>query len=193
MASIKDVAALAGVSPATVSRVINGTAKVDPEKKERILQVIKEIGFVPNEVARSLFRKSAKTIGLIVPSIRNPYFTELAAHVDTLATANGFRPFLCNTGYDPEKEKAAIQMLVSMNADAIIIASCSEQVKRLIDDCPIPVVALDAMLYGTDVEACIFCDYYWGGRIATEHLLECGCQHIVCIKGHQYRYSALTR
>ena len=193
MASIKDVAALAGVSPATVSRVINGTAKVDPEKKERILQVIKEIGFVPNEVARSLFRKSAKTIGLIVPSIRNPYFTELAAHVDALATANGFRPFLCNTGYDPEKEKAAIQMLVSMNADAIIIASCSEQVKSLIDDCPIPVVALDAMLYGTDVEACIFCDYYWGGRIATEHLLECGCQHIVCIKGPQYRYSALAR
>ena len=94
MASIKDVAALAGVSPATVSRVINGTAKVDLEKKERILQVIKEIGFVPNEVARSLFRKSAKTIGLIVPSIRNPYFTELAAHVDTLATANGFRPLM---------------------------------------------------------------------------------------------------
>ena len=80
MASIKDVAALAGVSPATVSRVMNGTAKVDPDKKERVQRAIEETGFVPNEVARSLFRKSAKTIGLIVPSIRNPYFTELAAH-----------------------------------------------------------------------------------------------------------------
>lgn len=193
MASIKDVAALAGVSPATVSRVMNGTAKVDPEKKARVLRAIEETGFVPNEVARSLFRKSANTIGLIVPSIRNPYFTELAAHVDAMALKYGFRPFLCNTGYDPEKEKAAIQMLVSMNADAIIVASCSEQVREMINNCPIPVVALDAMLIGTDVEACIFCDYYWGGRMATEYLLECGCKHIVCIKGPQYRYSARSR
>ena len=193
MASIKDVAALAGVSPATVSRVMNGTAKVDPEKKERVLRAIEETGFVPNEVARSLFRKSANTIGLIVPSIRNPYFTELAAHVDALALQHGFRPFLCNTGYDPEKEKAAIQMLVSMNADAIIVASCSEQVREMINNCPIPVVALDAMLIGTDVEACVLCDYYWGGRMAAEYLLECGCKHIVCIKGPQYRYSARSR
>ena len=193
MASIKDVAALAGVSPATVSRVMNGTAKVDSEKKERVLRAIEQTGFVPNEVARTLFRKSAKLIGLIVPSVRNPYFTELSAHVDALATAHGYRPFLCNTAYDPEKEKAAVQMLVSMNADAIIIASCSEQVRELINNCPIPVVALDAMLYGADVEACIYCDYYWGGRMAVEHLLECGCKSIVCIKGPQYRYSARAR
>lgn len=193
MASIKDVAILAGVSPATVSRVMNDTAKVDPVKKERVLRAIAETGFVPNEVARTLFRKSAKIIGLIVPSVRNPYFTELAAHVDILANANGYRPFLCNTGYDPEKEKAAIQMLVSMNADAIIVASCSEQVRELINSCPIPVVALDAMLYDADVEACIYCDYYRGGRMAAEHLLDCGCRHIVCIKGPQYRYSARSR
>lgn len=193
MASIKDVAALAGVSPATVSRVMNGTAKVDPEKKERVLRAIQETGFVPNEIARTLFRKSAKIIGLIVPSVRNPYFTELAAQVDAMALQHGFRPFLCNTAYDPEKEKAAVQMLVSMNADAIIIASCSEQVRELINNCPVPVVALDAMLYGADVEACIYCDYYWGGRMAAEHLLDCGCKNIVCIKGPQYRYSARTR
>ena len=61
-------------------------------------RVIEETGFVPNEVARTLFRKSAKTIGLIVPSIRNPYFTELAAHIDTMSLQHGYRPFLCNTG-----------------------------------------------------------------------------------------------
>ena len=193
MISIREVAQLAGVSASTVSRVMNGTAKVDPEKKERVLRVIKETGFVPNEVARTLFRKSAKTIGLVVPSIRNPFFTELAAHVDAMALQRGFRPFLCNTGYDPEKEKAAVQMLVSMNADAIIIASCSEQVRETLNNCSIPVVALDAMLYGADIEACIFCDYYEGGRIATEHMIESGCKNIVCIKGPQYRYSARSR
>ena len=75
MISIREVAQLAGVSASTVSRVMNGTAKVDTTKKERVLRVIEETGFIPNEVARTLFRKSAKTIGLIVPSIRNPYFT----------------------------------------------------------------------------------------------------------------------
>ena len=193
MISIREVAQLAGVSASTVSRVMNGTAKVDPEKKERVLRVIKETGFVPNEVARTLFRKSAKTIGLVVPSIRNPFFTELAAHVDAMALQRGFRPFLCHTGYDPEKDKAAVQMLVSMNADAIIIASCSEQVRETLNNCSIPVVALDAMLYGADIEACIFCDYYEGGRIATEHMIESGCKNIVCIKGPQYRYSARSR
>ena len=193
MISIREVARLAGVSASTVSRVMNGTAKVDPEKKERVLRVIEETGFVPNEVARTLFRKSAKTIGVIVPSIRNPYFTELAAHIDTLSLQCGFRPFLCNTGYDPEKEKAAVQMLVSMNADAIIVASCSEQIREALNNCPIPVVALDAMLYGADVEACIYCDYYEGGRMATEYLIERGCRNIVCIKGPQYRYSARAR
>lgn len=193
MASIKDVATLAGVSPATVSRVMNGTAKVDPDKKERVLRIIEETGFVPNEVARTLFRKSAKIIGLIVPSIRNPYFTELAAHVDAMATANGFRPFLCNTGYDLEKEKAAVQMLVSMNADAIVVASCSEGLRETINHCPIPVVTLDAMLYEVAVEACVYCDYYLGGRLAAEHLIKNGCKNIVCIKGPQYRYSARSR
>lgn len=193
MISIREVARLAGVSASTVSRVMNGTAKVDPEKKERVLRVIEETGFVPNEVARTLFRKSAKTIGVIVPSIRNPYFTELAAHIDALSLQCGFRPFLCNTGYDPEKEKAAVQMLVSMNADAIIVASCSEQIRETLNHCPIPVVALDAMLHGADVEACIYCDYYEGGRMAMEYLLEKGCRNIVCVKGPQYRYSARSR
>jgi len=193
MISIREVAQLAGVSASTVSRVMNGTAKVDPEKKERVLRVIEETGFVPNEVARTLFRKSAKTIGLIVPSIRNPYFTELAAYIDTFSLQCGYRPFLCNTGYDPEKEKAAVQMLVSMNADAIIVASCSDQIRETLNNCPIPVVALDAMLYGADVEACIFCDYYEGGRMAAEYLIDKGCRNIVCIKGPQYRYSARSR
>ena len=193
MISIREVAQLAGVSASTVSRVMNGTANVDPEKKERVLRVIEEKGFVPNEVARTLFRKSAKTIGVIVPSIRNPYFTELAAHIDTFSLQCGFRPFLCNTGYDPEKEKAAVQMLVSMHADAIIVASCSEQIRETLNNCPIPVVALDAMLYGAEVEACIFCDYYEGGRMAAEYLLDKGCRNIVCIKGPQNRYSARAR
>ena len=79
MISIREVAQLAGVSASTVSRVMNGTANVDPEKKARVLRVIEETGFVPNEVARTLFRKSAKTIGVIVYRIGCPYRRALFA------------------------------------------------------------------------------------------------------------------
>ena len=89
MINIRELARLADVSPATVSRVINGTANVAPEKRERVLEAIAQTEFVPNEVARSLFKKSAKIIGLIIPSIRNPYFTQLASIVDEVASRNG--------------------------------------------------------------------------------------------------------
>lgn len=82
MASIREVAKIAGVSPATVSRVMNGSAGVSPEKQNRVQEAIEKTGFVPNEVARSLFKRSARTIGLIIPSIQNPYFTQLASQVD---------------------------------------------------------------------------------------------------------------
>jgi DNA-binding LacI/PurR family transcriptional regulator len=95
--------------------------------------------------------------------------------------------------YDPEKEKAAVKMLISMKADAIIVASCSEYIKETIKNCPIPVVSLDAMWSGPEVAACIHCDYQAGGRMAAEHLIEKGCRNIVCIKGPQYRYSARYR
>lgn len=91
MASIRDVAKLAGVSPATVSRVMNGTANVDDDKRERVLNAISETGFVPNAVARSLFKKSAMTIGLIIPSIKNPFFTQMASAIEKTADKHGYR------------------------------------------------------------------------------------------------------
>ena len=193
MINIREVAKLAGVSPATVSRVINGTAKVSAEKRARVLEVISATEFVPNEVARSLFRKSAKLNGLIIPSINNPYFTQVASVIEHLATDNGYRVFLCDARDDLEKEQAAIQTLVSMNADGIIIASTNERIEDYLSMCQIPVVAVDTMFSNKNVAAYVYSDYYTGGRMAMEHLLECGCKNIVCIKGPQHLYSAKGR
>ena len=193
MINIREVAKLAGVSPATVSRVINGTAKVSAEKRARVLEVISATEFVPNEVARSLFRKSVKLIGLIIPSIKNPYFTQVASVIEHLATDNGYRVFLCDARDDLEKEQAAIQTLVSMNADGIIIASTNERIEDYLSMCQIPVVAVDTMFSNKNVAAYVYSDYYTGGRMAMEHLLECGCKNIVCIKGPQHLYSAKGR
>ena len=193
MASIRDVAKLANVSPATVSRVMNGTAKVDDEKKERVLRAIKETGFVPNEVARSLFRKSAKTIGLVIPSIENPFFTQLASAIEKEADANGYRVILYNTDSNFEKEKTALQMLASTNADGIILARIDEKLLPYVEATNIPVVITDSQFLGGKDITYVYSDHYQGGRLATEHLIDCGCKKIVCIKGVQTIASANAR
>ena len=191
--NIREVAKLAGVSPATVSRVINGTAKVSAEKRARVLEAISATDFVPNEVARSLYRKSAKLIGLIIPSITNPYFTQVASIIERLAEENGYRVFLCDVGDNVEDEQAAIQTLVSMNADGIIIAATNEAIAPYLDMCQVPVVAIDSVLDTQKAEGFVLCDYYGGGRMAMEHLLDCGCKKIVCIKGPERVLSARKR
>lgn len=193
MASIRDVAKLAKVSPATVSRVMNGTANVDEDKKRRVEAAIKETGFVPNEVARSLFKKSAKLIGLILPSIENPFFAQLAGAIEKTADKYGYRLVLCNTGSSVEKERAALQMLISMNADGIILTTSNYEIREFTETCNIPVIVTDRIFSGGDKLKYVHCNHYQGGRMAAEHLISCGCKSIVCIKGPQEISSAKER
>lgn len=193
LASIRDVASRAGVSPATVSRVINGTTPVAADKRERVLQAIEETGFVPNEVARSLFKKSSKTIGVIIPSIRNPYFTQLADVIDEAAKLQGYRIVLYNVHHDLEQERSALQMLAAANADGVIVASNNEALQEELSHYNMPVVVVDALFQTQQVNAYLYCDYYQGGRLAAEHLTACGCRRMVCIRGAQNLYTAQAR
>lgn len=193
MAGIRDVAKLAGVSSATVSRVINGTANVTEEKREKVLKAIMETDFVPNEVARTLFKKSSKTIGFIIPSIQNPFFTQMADVIDRAAREQGVRMFLCNVGHDLEQERSAIQMLLSANADGIIVASNNSELQQELSQCGIPVVVLDSLFRTKQVNAYLYCNYYQGGMMAAEHLHRCGCRKVVCIKGPQQLFTAQAR
>lgn len=185
MTSIRDVAKIAGVSPATVSRVINNTAKVDKEKTERVLAAIEQTGFKPNELARALFKQSLKVIGVIVPSIENPYFNEMAKAIEEEAFLNGYRILLCNSSGDAEKEKMNIQMLNQMKADGLIMMAQSEQTETVISECQMPVVVLDRMITGKTVIANIDSNNYTGGFLAAEYLWKCGCRNIVCMRGPQ--------
>lgn len=185
MVSIREVAKKAGVSPSTVSRVMNGTARVDEDKRERVLKAIEETGFRPNELARALFKKSSRIIGVIVPNIENPFFNELARAIEEEAYRNGFRILLCNSNNDSEKERSNIQMLNQMNADGIIIMSNSDATGACIKDSNVPVVVLDRKLSGDKGIANIGSDHYHGAVLAMEHLLSCGCQNIVCMRGPQ--------
>ena len=183
MASIREVAKLAGVSPSTVSRVMNNTANVDEEKKKRVLEAIEKTGFKPNELARALFKQSLKIIGVIVPSIENPFFNEMARAIEEEAFEKGYRILLCNSNGNVEKERMNIQMLNQMKADGLIMMAQSEKTSQVISECEMPVVVLDRMINGEKVIANISSDNYQGGLIAAEHLRECGCENIVCMRG----------
>ncbi len=183
MASIREVAKLAGVSPSTVSRVMNGTANVEEDKKQRVLAAIKETGFKPNELARALFKQSSKIIGVIVPNIENPFYNELAKAVEEEAYRNGYRMLLCNSNNNTEKELMNIQILDQMKADGIIILTHSDKTGREISGCQLPVVVVDRQLTGSGQSAYIEADHYKGGKMAMEHLLECGCRNIVFLRG----------
>lgn len=193
MAGIRDVAKLAGVSPATVSRVMNGTVNVDEEKKQRVLSAISETGYRPNELARALYKKSSRIIGVIVPNIKNPFFNELAGAIEEEAYQNGFRMLLCSSDNDTKKELANIQILTQMNADGIVVMTNSEKTGKAVTKCDIPVVLVDRKLTGGKEIAVVESDNYKGGRLACEHLLRCGCKNIVCMKCPEKFSSARRR
>lgn len=193
MISIREVARLAEVSPATVSRVINGTAKVAEEKRKRVEKVIKETGFIPNEVARSLFKKSAHIIGVIIPDIKNPYFNQMAEAIEKEAYKKGYKLTLCNSDNDTEKQKNYIRMLGRMHADGIILLINTEEVLNEICYSEIPIVILDRKINISNVVTNIHSDNYMGGRISTEHLVECGCTNIVNLRGPQNHSSGRNR
>ncbi|MCX4342848.1 MAG: LacI family DNA-binding transcriptional regulator [Kineothrix sp.] len=193
MATIREVSRLAGVSPSTVSRVINGTANVDIEKRERVLEAINQTNFQPNELARALYKKSSKIIGLIVPNIENPFFSELARTIEEAAFGYGFRLLLCNSNNDTEKERININMLDQMKADGVILITNSGETGKMIANCTLPVVIVDRHVPDTGEIAFIESDNYNGGRMATQCLVDCGCKKIVCMRGPQKFTSGFLR
>lgn len=183
MISIREVAKMAGVSPATVSRVMNGTAKVNAEKRNRVLRVIEETGFKPNEAARALYRRSARIIGIIVPNIDNPFFNEMAKAIEEEAYQNDYRLTLCNSDNDAKKELHNIELLKRMNADGIILLTNEEQLFHKVKELRIPVVVMDREV--TDFQDFIYieADHYEGGRISAQLLFERGCKKVVHMRG----------
>src|SRR5699024_7552457 len=104
MSSIRDVAKRANVAACTVSRVLNGTANVSPETRMRIEQAMKELNYIPNELARSMFKQKAGIVAMLVPNIRHPYFSSLAKYIEDSLYQNGYKLMLCSTGDDVERE-----------------------------------------------------------------------------------------
>lgn len=120
-ATINDVAARAGVSITTVSRVINENYPVNEKTKARVKQAIEELEFSPNLLARSLIQERSQTIGVLTPSIENLFFSQVIKGIDHYVKSKDFRSFLCNTEGDPEQEKDMMDSLMNRNVDGIVV------------------------------------------------------------------------
>ncbi|MEC0249216.1 LacI family DNA-binding transcriptional regulator [Paenibacillus chitinolyticus] len=180
MATIRDVSKLAGVSVATVSRVINQKGYVHEDTLQRVHKAIKLLNYVPNDVARSLSKKSTKTIALFVPDITNPFFNELALAVEKVTQLYGYTTILCNTNESAKIERQYIQNLKQKYIDGFIMAT-NTLTEEEIDQLDIPMVAVDRS--SSPVIPTVTSKNRDGAQLAVQALLRQGCSKIAHIRG----------
>lgn len=182
MASIKDVARLAGVSIATVSRAVNNLDVVSDGTRRRIAWAVERLGYHPNLAARSLKRRSARLLGLLVPDIENPYYATLAKHMETAANAAGFSLILCNTDGVADTEEHYLKLLSSHLSDGIFL--CRSAIRDAsfagAGGRRIPLVVLEKH-NADDRRAAVMVDNFAVGRLAAAHIASLGHRRIACI------------
>lgn len=188
MATIHDVAKRANVSVATVSRYLNQNGYVGKKSKEAIERAIRELNFVPNNVARTLSTKKSNLIGLIIPDIENPFFPELARAVEDTAFRYGYTVVLCNSDEDPNKEKHYLKVLTQEYVAGIIITSTDEKISGQTN---IPIVALDRVPK-TDIPT-VTTNNKLGAEMAGRFILECGAKEFLILKGPKQLVSSEER
>ena len=184
MTNIKTVADKAGVSPATVSRVLSGAARVQPAYRERVLQAVAELGYRPNRLASNLRRQKAEMIGVVVSDIENPHFTQMVRAVEDVAYQRGFRVLLCNTDETDEKQRSYLEVLAAERVVGVILAPSNPaggEIGKLLD-LRIPLVAVDRTVDDQRADAVVI-DNADGARRATEHLIGAGHERIGFVDG----------
>ncbi|MBC7217708.1 MAG: LacI family DNA-binding transcriptional regulator [Candidatus Caldatribacterium sp.] len=186
MASIRDVAKLAGVSISTVSRVINRRGKTSKETEERVWKAVEALQYRPNLLARSLRNQKTKLLGLLVPDIDSPFFARLAKYVEEAAYQKGYNLILCNVGEDPKKERNYLEVLIQRQVEGIIFPRVSDEslLFRIPHLSKIPYVVLDRTLEGEEAPT-VKLDNVAAGVLAATHLLELGHRQFACIAGPQ--------
>ncbi|MBX6321899.1 MAG: LacI family DNA-binding transcriptional regulator [Rhodospirillaceae bacterium] len=176
--TIRDVAARAGVSPATVSNVLSGTRQVGEPLRRQVLEAIEAIGYRPNHLAASLRRQRTRTVGIVVPDITNVFFSALVDRLDGLAAADGYQILLVSSSEDPAREAARIQALLARRVDGLIIAPARDALPA-VDDLP-PTVVVDRAL-GLDRFDTIGADNEAAAHAGARHLLDLGHRDIALI------------
>lgn len=186
MATIKDVARLAGVSTTTVSHVINKTRFVAETTQEKVLDAVKQLNYAPSAVARSLKCNTTRTIGMLVTQSTNLFFSEVIDGVESYCYRQGYTLILCNTGGIYEKQRDYIRMLAEKRVDGMLVmcSDLTEELLEMLESHPnIPKVIMD---WGPETSQAdkIIDNSEEGGYLATKYLIEKGHKAIACLSGH---------
>jgi LacI family transcriptional regulator len=187
-----DVARKAGVGAGTVSRVINGGRNVSPRTLAAVQAAIQKLGYYPSHAARSLKGAHTKTIGLIVPSVADPFFSSAAAAIQQVADDHGCLVLLAASDNDPEKERKHIALLIQRRVDGLILAPTYAPDIKIIEDAGFSTVCFDRPIKGSGIAAVVG-DNYGGAKAATEHLIQQGYRRILCISQDPKLYSSQQR
>lgn len=184
---IRDLARLLGLSPTTVSRVLNGKSekyRISNLTAQKVRQAAKEYNYSPSKIARGLKMDRTDTIGLIIPDISNPFFADIAYSIEKEARLKGYSIILCDSVDDLKVEKELITLLRSHKVDGIIIAPVGIRYEHIINvyNSGIPLVVIDRCFPGLNLPS-ITSDNYQGGYDATNHLISLGHRKIACIQG----------
>jgi len=192
--TIKDVAELAGVHPSTVSRVINNDSRISDKTKEKVILIIKKLGYTPNAIARGLKTKRTYTLGILIPDITNPFFAEIARGVEDAANKNNFNVILCNTDDKLKKERTYLQILRGKRVDGLILGTAHVNDKSILEleREKFPYILVSRNIEGLD-KNCIIVDDVEGGMMASEYLIKLGHRRIAHITGPLKTRSALNR
>lgn len=179
MATVKDVAKLAGVSAGTVSRVFNGNVKVNEETREKVVKAAKSLSYVPDIMARSLKIKETKTIGILVPEISSEGFVSIIKAIETVCFQKGYSLIVCNSEEDNEREAFHIKALLQRRIDGMLICPVSSEIDHYdyLYQQNVPMIFLTRMIEGVNADV-IKGNDHMGCYDATKYLLELGHQNI---------------
>ena len=181
--TIRDVAATAGVSPATVSRVLNGKQDVGADLRHRVLEVVSELGYRPNGPARSLRTRAAMVLGLVISDITNSFFTAVVRGVEDRAQQAGYSVVLANADEDLAKEASYLEIAAAEHMAGVLLSPASSRDTRIdaLRERGIPAVAIDRRLH-EDIDS-VTVNNHRAAREATEHLISQGCRRVGFVAG----------
>lgn len=186
MSSMNEVAKKAGVSVATVSRVLNNSNSVNEATRTKITKAIKDLNYQPNRVAKRLRSKSISSnlIGVLIPDIQNPFYVDVLRGIEDVASTKNYAIIMCNFGQDKEKERMYLEILQSESIDGLVAAPASEtdpQLKKMLAN-GMPVVCVDRGLKDSNVDV-VLVDNVSGAYKAVDHLIKSGYKRIAYISG----------
>lgn len=195
MVTIYDIAAKAGVSAMTVSRVINNTGKISDKTRVKVRRVMEELNYVPNQMARSLVLQQSNLLFLLITDITNPFYTTLARGAEDAAKKYGYRLLFGNSDESVEKEKDYLDMILTTRADGVLVAPAGDPSLPHLETLRkhrVPFVLLDREVPGMDSDV-VLGDSKEGARKLVDHLASQGHRRIAMINGSPYVSSARQR